>query len=103
MNLVEKWFAAKSWQPFEYQRQTWAAYRDGLSGLVHAPTGMGKSYSVWLAIVGQWLEENPDPTKWPQQPEPLRALWITPMRALASDTLVSLQAPIVELELPWSV
>ena len=103
MNLLENWFAAKGWQPFEYQRQTWAAYRDGHSGLVHAPTGMGKSYSVWLAIVGRWLDENPDPAHWPKQPEPLRALWITPMRALASDTLVSLQAPIVELDLPWTV
>jgi ATP-dependent helicase Lhr and Lhr-like helicase len=103
MHTIDKWFAAKSWQPFEYQRQTWAAYRDGRSGLVHAPTGMGKSYSVWLGIVDEWLAEHPDPDAWPREPEPLRALWITPMRALASDTLVSLQAPIIELDIPWTI
>jgi ATP-dependent Lhr-like helicase len=100
---IEAWFAAKGWQPFDYQRQAWAAYRDGRSGLVHAPTGMGKSYAVWLGIVQEWLAENPDPAAWPRTPEPLRALWITPMRALAGDTLVSLQAPIIELDIPWTI
>ena len=103
MTTIETWFAAKGWQPFDYQRQAWAAYRDGRSGLVHAPTGMGKSYAVWLGIVDEWLAEHPDPAAWPREPEPLRALWITPMRALASDTLVSLQAPIIELDIPWTV
>jgi ATP-dependent Lhr-like helicase len=103
MKTIESWFAAKGWQPFDYQRQAWAAYRDGRSGLVHAPTGMGKSYAVWLGIVDEWLAEHPDPAAWPRGPEPLRALWITPMRALASDTLCSLQAPILELDMPWTI
>jgi ATP-dependent Lhr-like helicase len=103
MTTIETWFAAKGWQPFDYQRQAWAAYRDGRSGLVHAPTGMGKSYAVWLGIVEEWLAEHPDPAAWPRGPEPLRALWITPMRALAGDTLVSLQAPIIELDMPWTI
>jgi ATP-dependent Lhr-like helicase len=103
MKTIEAWFAAKGWQPFDYQRQAWAAYRDGRSGLVHAPTGMGKSYAVWLGIVEEWLSEHPDPAAWPCGPEPLRALWITPMRALAGDTLVSLQAPIIELDIPWTI
>src|SRR5690606_12795426 len=35
--------------------------------------------------------------------EPLRVLWITPLRALASDTLDALQQPIRDLGLPWTV
>lgn len=34
---------------------------------------------------------------------PLTVLWITPMRALAADTLRALQAPIDELHIPWSL
>ncbi len=37
------------------------------------------------------------------KPEPLTVLWITPMRALAADTLASLQKPVEALGLPWTV
>ena len=70
---------------------------------MHAATGTGKSYAVWLAVVREWLAENPHSAQWPQQPEPLRVLWITPMRALANDILVSLRAPLADLAIPWTV
>jgi ATP-dependent Lhr-like helicase len=100
---VEGWFAGRDWTPSDYQRQTWQAYLAGQSGIVQAPTGTGKSYSIWMALVQEGLDEHPDPAAWPEKPEPLRVLWITPMRALASDLVVSLRAPVVEMGLPWSV
>ena len=43
---VEAWFKSKNWASFAYQRETWAAYLRGESGVVQAPTGMGKTYAV---------------------------------------------------------
>ena len=37
------WFAAQGFTPFAFQEEVWTAYARGESGLVHAPTGMGKT------------------------------------------------------------
>lgn len=102
-SCIEGWFKSRSWTPSDYQRHTWRAYAAGRSGVVQAPTGTGKSYSIWMAVVDEWLREHPDPAAWPAKPEPLRVLWITPMRALANDLVVSLRAPLAEMALPWTV
>lgn len=52
------WFAQNGWQPFDYQRQTWRAYLAGQSGLVHAPTGAGKTLAVWLGPMLEALAER---------------------------------------------
>ena len=41
-----EWFAAQGWSPFAFQEEVWAAYGRGESGLIHAPTGMGKTYAA---------------------------------------------------------
>ncbi len=102
-NPLADWFKRQRWKPFPFQEQTWEAYLAGESGLVHAPTGLGKTYAVWGGPVLEWLRENPDQGQWPKKPEPLRVLWITPLRALANDTVKSLRAPLAGLKIPWTV
>jgi hypothetical protein len=34
------WFASQGHVPFDFQEAAWAAFTDGRSGLLHAPTGM---------------------------------------------------------------
>ena len=97
------WFAKQGWKPFAFQREAWTASLAGESGLVHAPTGLGKTYAVWGGPVMEWLDENPDRARWPKQAEPLRVLWLTPLRALANDSAESLRAPLTDLEMPWTV
>jgi len=99
----QSWFKQRRWKSFSFQQETWEAYLDGKSGLVHAPTGLGKTYAVWGGPVMEWLKENPAPDAWPKASEPLRVLWITPLRALANDTVNSLQLPIKEMGMPWTV
>lgn len=99
---VDRFFRSIGWKPFRFQRSTWRAYRDGSSGLVHSATGTGKTLAVWMGPILKWLAENRDRDKWqPQRPPGLRVLWITPLRALASDTEASLRQPIDHLGLPW--
>lgn len=94
------WFARRGWKPFGFQREVWQAYLDGESGLIHAPTGTGKTYSVWMGPLLEYVIEG---TSAANNPVPLRVLWITPLRALAADTAESLQVPLLELDLPWIV
>jgi ATP-dependent Lhr-like helicase len=43
LRAPEDWFAANGWQAFDFQREVWAAMRQGRSGLLHASTGAGKT------------------------------------------------------------
>lgn len=97
-DLANAWFAKRGWKPFAFQRRVWAAVARGESGLLHASTGAGKTYAVWLAAL-RAFKAGPQG----RQPAPLQVVWVTPMRALAADTARALQAPLDELELPWSV
>jgi len=102
--LLLQWLRRKRWTPFPFQVETWSAYARGDDGLVNAPTGMGKTYSVWLGPISEWLQENPDRAAWnPRQPAPPQVLWITPLRALANDTLSALRAPVEGLKMPWTL
>lgn len=98
---IENWFFTKGWRPFEFQRRTWRAYLNGDSGLVHAPTGMGKTYAVWLGPLAEWLHEQTYCTF--ESGLPLGILWITPLRALAKDTAHNLQTAVDGLGIPWKI
>jgi ATP-dependent Lhr-like helicase len=95
---VMQWFAGHGWSPLPLQTQTWEAYARGRSGLLHAPTGAGKTQAAWLGPVMQQLSERGD-----EPPPGIAVLWLTPLRALANDTLRSLREPIEAMKLPWTV
>lgn len=97
-DLANAWFAARGWKPFAFQRHVWAAVGRGESGLLHASTGAGKTYAVWLAALRAFAQPTTGP-----KPAPLQVLWVTPMRALAADTARALQMPLDELGLNWSI
>ena len=104
----ERWFYERGWAPFPFQREVWQAVRDGESGLLHATTGSGKTYAVWLGALNRFAAPAPhaakgSPEKSSDKPAPLTLLWITPMRALAADTARALQAPLDDLGIHWSI
>ena len=104
LTYVESWFQQRGWTAFPFQRDVWDAYAKGESGLLHAPTGQGKTYAVWLGPVMQWMANHPSRSAWAaMRPPPLQVLWITPLRALAADTTAALQAPLRDLGVPWLV
>ncbi len=83
------WFASRGWKPFAFQREVWKAIAQGRSGLLHATTGAGKTYAVWLGALQAFADVEPARNA---AAPPLTVLWLTPMRALAADTLRALQA-----------
>ena len=48
-------FRKRGWRVFKFQRDAWKAYASGESGLVHAPTGTGKTYAVWFPPLAEWM------------------------------------------------
>jgi ATP-dependent helicase Lhr and Lhr-like helicase len=95
---AEHWLAARGWQAFDFQREVWSAIAQGRSGMLHATTGSGKTYAVWLGILEQLLARHSAPSA-----QPLRVLWLTPMRALASDTTRALAEPLRDLAAGWTI
>lgn len=96
---IEEWFTHRGWAPFPFQREVWQAYLEGDSGLIHATTGAGKTYAAWLGPIAEWLAHEALGRATPA----LRVLWITPLRALAADTVEALRAPLDDLGVPWQV
>ena len=100
MSVVDDWFASKEWEPLPFQREVWNAYLAGGSGLIHSATGTGKTLAAWWGPILEGLSES---TNTKSKAPPLRVLWITPLRALAADTLASLAMPIDDLGVPWTL
>jgi hypothetical protein len=51
-------FKKNGWSPFPFQKKAWSAYAAGESGLIHAPTGTGKTYAAWAGPLIEWMEEH---------------------------------------------
>ncbi len=91
-------FAVRGWEPFDFQVEVWRAYLAGKSGLIHSATGTGKTLAAWI---GPLLESQIADRK--SQTSGLKVLWITPLRALAADTVNALQMPLSDLGIDWQV
>jgi ATP-dependent Lhr-like helicase len=89
--------AEKGHAPFPFQLQTWQRYSNGYSGMVVAPTGFGKTFSVFLAVVIDYLNHPED------YPKGLKLLWISPLRSLAKDLAKAMSEAVEEIGLDWSV
>ena len=97
-DCAARWMVSRLWTPFEFQREVWSAIGAGRSGLLHATTGSGKTYAVWLGLIEHLLQSLPA-----HKPAPLTVLWITPMRALAADSAAALRAPLTDLAPGWTL
>ncbi len=69
---------------------------NGRSGLLNAPTGTGKTYAVWGGVVNHALLH-------PSKTQGLKAIWITPLRALAGEIAESARRMCDGVGLDWKV
>lgn len=91
-----QWFEAQDWTPFPFQLEAWQSVWGNYNGIVNAPTGSGKTYSLLIPIL---LECNPKKlsSKGP------KAIWITPIRALAKEIELSAKRANEGLNTSWRV
>ena len=90
MNSVEQWFKSQNWEVQAFQKQCWKAYSQGKSGMLHAPTGSGKTFALWGGIVEEMSRSK-------ILPKGLHALWITPLRALGVEIQNATQKMISDI------
>ena len=98
---VLAWFKNQHWKAHAFQQETWKAMQEGYSGLVNAPTGSGKTYSVWFGILLEYLKKYPD-YKTKKKPG-LQAIWITPIRALAKEIEYATTRSCKDLDIPFEI
>lgn len=95
---ISAWFKSRDWSVFAFQKEVWRHALAGRSGLLHATTGAGKTYAVWFAAIARVLAQaSAKPAAASELQDAangLRVLWITPMRALAADTVRALTETI---------
>ena len=95
--VIQQWMAEKGISPFKFQIETWQKFENGYSGMVVAPTGFGKTFSVFLALLTNFLN-HPEKYK-----KGLKMIWITPLRSLSKDIAKAMQEAIDEIGLDWTV
>ncbi len=90
--VFQDWFADRGWQSHDHQLAMLAAARAGQSALLTAPTGGGKTLAGFLPSLVE-LAEQPDF-------EGLHTIYISPLKALATDIRRNLETPLSEMALP---
>jgi ATP-dependent Lhr-like helicase len=100
--IILNWLSKSGRQPFAFQQEAWQHIVNGQSGLVNAPTGCGKTYSVFLGAIIQFINAHPNQYQ-TKKNNGLQLLWITPLRALAKDIARAMEEVIEELGMSWRV
>ncbi|HEX7903308.1 MAG TPA: ligase-associated DNA damage response DEXH box helicase [Chitinophagaceae bacterium] len=100
--IIKDWLASQHRHPFLFQEETWQHIINNESGLVNAPTGCGKTYSVFLGAVIDFINHHPDSYQ-TKTKNGLQLLWITPLRALAKDIGRAMEEVFFELGMSWKV
>ncbi|QEG23035.1 ligase-associated DNA damage response DEXH box helicase [Mariniblastus fucicola] len=118
VRMVADWMKANERKPFPFQRKVWKEIVAGRSGLLHSPTGTGKTLAIWMGALAAWLDRTTPAEVEAQNHKlnnrrsrrvnrnlyaPIQVIWVTPLRALAADTLLALREPVEDLKLPWLV
>ncbi|MEO6721299.1 MAG: ligase-associated DNA damage response DEXH box helicase [Ferruginibacter sp.] len=101
-SIIDAWLAEKGQHPFLFQQQTWQHIINNESGLVNAPTGCGKTFSVFLGAVIDFINHNPTNYS-TKNKNGLQLIWITPLRALAKDIGRAMEQVIEELGMKWRI
>jgi ATP-dependent Lhr-like helicase len=100
--VIKAWLGSKGLKPFLFQEEAWQGWCNSESGLVNAPTGFGKTFSIFLAVIIDWINKHPKDFQ-TLKSNGLQLLWVTPLRALAKDINRAMQAALAELNIPWRV
>jgi len=99
--IAATWFEQQNWKPFPFQEQTWIAFLQGKNGLLNAPTGSGKTYALWFPVVLDYIHKNPQFKS--RHKKGLKAIWITPLRALSHEIKQSAERITRDLETQMTV
>ncbi len=99
---IREWMGSQGREPFAFQEEAWEHVLAGESGLVNAPTGCGKTFSVFLGVLIDFINRHPE--DWRRlSGQGLQLLWVSPLRALAKDIGRAMEEVIAGLGMRWQV
>jgi len=90
---TQDWFRGAFAEPTAAQSGAWDAVSTGRHALVVAPTGSGKTLAAFLWALDRIVAEPPDAEADPV--ERCRVLYVSPLKALATDVERNLRSPLV--------
>ena len=93
----DEWFATRGWRMRDHQRACLDADRKGLSYLLIAPTGGGKTLAGFLPSLFDLVDQKLTPKRRPH------TLYVSPLKALSVDIARNLKTPINEMGLSITV
>ncbi|RDI57721.1 ligase-associated DNA damage response DEXH box helicase [Microvirga subterranea] len=97
--VFRQWFESRGWEPRRHQLDLLEKARAGRSVLLVAPTGAGKTLAGFLPSLVE-LTERGGKTR---EKRGLHTLYISPLKALATDVARNLETPVQEMGLPIRV
>jgi ATP-dependent helicase Lhr and Lhr-like helicase len=100
--VIREWMEAEGRHPFAFQEETWQHILESGSGLVNAPTGCGKTFSVFLGALIDFINRHPQDYQ-TRGGSGLQLLWVSPLRALAKDIGRAMEEVIRGLGMRWQV
>ncbi|MCA1662611.1 MAG: DEAD/DEAH box helicase, partial [Novosphingobium sp.] len=97
---IAAWFAGRGWRPRRHQLEMLAAFVDDRHALLVADTGAGKTLAGFLPTLAAFA---PSRLAGAPPPEGLHTLYVSPLKALATDVQRNLLAPVEEIGLPLRI
>jgi ATP-dependent Lhr-like helicase len=97
-DLTRTWFQGAFPSPTPAQEGAWEAIASGEDALVVAPTGSGKTLAAFL-----WALDRLATDPVPEERERLRVLYVSPLKALASDIERNLRSPLAGIRTVASI
>lgn len=91
--LIERWFCSRFSEPTAPQRLGWPHIEQCKNTLIAAPTGSGKTLTAFLAVIDRLLKDSIDG----KLEDGVRAIYVSPLRALSNDMHRNLSEPLEEL------
>ncbi|HST94519.1 MAG TPA: DEAD/DEAH box helicase, partial [Microvirga sp.] len=98
--VFRQWFESRGWEPRRHQLQLLETAKGGRSVLLVAPTGAGKTLAGFLPSLVELAERGGGRGR---DGRSLHTLYISPLKALATDVARNLETPVQEMGLPIRV
>jgi ATP-dependent Lhr-like helicase len=94
----QAWFEGRGWSPRRHQLEMVQKGREGRDALLIAPTGGGKTLAGFLPSLIELSERPPR-----NATRGVHTLYLSPLKALATDVHRNLESPIADMGLPITV